>query len=443
MSVANKLTMIGTSRSGSGKNFIVQTSGLNLYVGGRDIAVSPVDDSIVIATNTSNDGLGLAADVGVIKYDSSGNYEWVSHQWQNSNCGASSVIVRPSGAISITGNVISPVSQNATLISTLNASDGTRAHNTYYHRGSTQTYGMHIDADSSNNMYIAGLLGNYTPISVLKYNSGGVNLFQKEVTISGASRFIGYGCAFDNANSNFYIAGYSNHVGGVSGLSSNVGILLSYSDSGTQQWGKVFGTSSSDIAWACAHDSNGDVIVAGYTNNVSAYNSGFVAKFDSTGTLLWSKTHSYSDHVYYFGCAVDADDNIIAHGKIVIGGVSCSVTTKMDSSGSILWDKSISYSGGNFGDEECGVAVNSFGDIVFTSELGSDVVAVQLAPEGENLGTFGDFTLADINLTEANGSFISGTPSGLTDVTPSMTWGLAGINYSATPAPSGTTKQTL
>ena len=86
------------------------------------------------------------------------------------------------------------------------------------------------------------------------------------------------------------MTGYT--AGGLDG-NTNAGnadiFVVKYNSSGTKQWTKQLGTSSSDIAYGVATDSSGNVYVTGFTgggldgNTSAGDNDVFVVKYNSDG----------------------------------------------------------------------------------------------------------------------------------------------------------------
>ena len=66
--------------------------------------------------------------------------------------------------------------------------------------------------------------------------------------------------------------------------------LIKYNSSGTKQWTKQLGTSSTDIGIGVTTDSSGNIYVTGYTlgdldgNTSSGGDDIFLVKYDSSGT---------------------------------------------------------------------------------------------------------------------------------------------------------------
>ena len=97
------------------------------------------------------------------------------------------------------------------------------------------------------------------------------------------------GVATDSSG-NIYVTGYtSGGLDGNTSAGSNDLFVVKYNSSGTKQWTKQLGTSSTELAEGVATDSSGNVYVAGYTyggldGNTSAGNRDlFVVKYNSDG----------------------------------------------------------------------------------------------------------------------------------------------------------------
>ena len=95
--------------------------------------------------------------------------------------------------------------------------------------------------------------------------------------------------------------------------------VVKYNSSGTKQWTKQLGSSSSDYAKGVAVDSSGNVYAAGYTNGGldgntnSGSNDLFVVKYNSSGTKQWTKQLGTSGGRAH-GVAVDSSGNVYAAG---------------------------------------------------------------------------------------------------------------------------------
>ena len=83
--------------------------------------------------------------------------------------------------------------------------------------------------------------------------------------------------------------------------------VVKYNSSGTKQWTKQLGTSSTDLADGVATDSSGNVYVVGYTyggldgNTNTGGSDIFVVKYNSSGIKQWTKQIGSSSHNYDYG----------------------------------------------------------------------------------------------------------------------------------------------
>ena len=128
------------------------------------------------------------------------------------------------------------------------------------------------------------------------------------------------GVATDSAG-NVYVAGHTE--GGLDGNSNAGGydfFIVKYDSSGMKQWTKQLGTSSKDYAYGVTTDTSGNVYVAGRTEGGLDGNSSagdydlFVVKYNSSGTKQWTKQLGTSSSDYANGVATDSSGNVYVSG---------------------------------------------------------------------------------------------------------------------------------
>ena len=162
---------------------------------------------------------------------------------------------------------------------------------------SSYDYDTGVTLYSSDNIYVSGqnnggLDGNINSwsddIFLVKYNSSGTKQWTKQLGNSAAD--IGMGVTVDSTD-NIYVTGNAS-----GGLDRNTGsvvediVLVKYNSSGTKQWTKQLGSSSSDFAWDVTVDSSENIYVTGFTNgsleenfNQGSYYDIFLVKYNSDG----------------------------------------------------------------------------------------------------------------------------------------------------------------
>ena len=168
------------------------------------------------------------------------------------------------------------------------------------------------------------------------------------------------------------------------------GLLLQAVPSYAQEfgWARQFGGAQADVGYGLAADAVGNVYVAGYFNDVVDFDPGagvanltsggdddiFVAKFDSTGSLIWARRMGGADKQRALDIAVDAGSNVYATGwfagaadfnpgaevaNLTAPGESSAFVAKLDSSGNFVWARVL---GGTGDSEGAGIAVDANGN---------------------------------------------------------------------------------
>jgi hypothetical protein len=206
--------------------------------------------------------------------------------------------------------------------------------------------------DSNNNVYIGGI------------TKGGLdaNTFQGGITEG-------------DLDGNTFQGGYTD-------------IYLRKTDSnGNILWTRTLGSSGSDIIHCVKIDSNNNVYVAGYTegaigeNNPLSKQHSLVAKYDSNGNLLWTRTLGtdvQSDRLYTNGAAIDSNNNVYLCGYSSAATIDGNVNMgkndifliKYDSNGNKQWTKTF---GSDENDAAIKMTIDSNNNIYMTGYTTGDL----------------------------------------------------------------------
>ena len=193
-----------------------------------------------------------------------------------------------------------------------------------------------ICVDSSGNVYMVGgtndTIGGWFGY-IVKYNSSGTLQFQNTIsqTSDGNYTFLAVGCVYDSVNDCIYVVSNSRQ-----GYPS---FLTKYDTAGSVVWAVT-----TNYIFSCVTtDSSGNVYVGG-TNGASPYAGIGLYKFNSSGTLQFQfATGIYGSSQYSYGIAVDSSGNIYVTGD---GGYTSSAGVsafliKYNSSGTVQWSRGL------------------------------------------------------------------------------------------------------
>lgn len=277
-----------------------------------------------------------------------------------------------------------------------NIGDGIQDYNNFYSKV--------IDTDNSGNSYTTSHTriyppenpnASYTVTYLHKLNSSGALQWQRRLMHPSNTSVNLTDVAVHKANGNVYVGG--SHDNG--GFTSSRATVAQFNSSGAFQWTRELSANGSGYSSVTAINTTaaGDVIVMGYYYETSI--EPFIAKFNSSGTLLWQRT---TTNVFIRYMEEDAAGNLYFSGYDGVDYVAA--LFKYNSSGTLIWQRRIL----NFKFRTMtAFRVNSNNDIFLS---GSGIVGlydnamtlVKLPGDGSLLGTFGPITYVAGSFTESS-----------------------------------------
>ncbi len=313
-----------------------------------------------------------------------------------------------------------------------------------YIGGSALDWGYSMDINMLGNVVLTGTTSstNFPVLNPLfetkkgsseayitSFSSNGSLLFSS--FFGGSSFDQGWGVDVDNLN-NVVISGYTGSANfpivnsNDTLLGTTDAILFSFNLTMVTEkttellFSMVLDSSAYSDARSVVFDHLGNVILAGstYSNDFptknawdsthNGANDGFIAKFNSTGSLLWSTYLGASEMDYCYGIAVDSQNNIVVSGYTwywggqvtsfpasnqVHNGLDDIFVTKFDENGSLIWSELF---GGDSSDRGYDVEVDENDSIYITGTTQSTNFPILNAYDSTHNG-FGDVVLMKLH----------------------------------------------
>jgi len=170
-----------------------------------------------------------------------------------------------------------------------------------YDTGSTMASPLAAPYDVNGNTVIAFYNLEYVPpnflykVGLARLNSSGSTDFVKDI-ITDSGTNVPY--AVTVHSSNIYCVGQTNIQG------TTDGFIVKTNSSGNVQWSRYIGGSGTDRFYSVTTDSSGNIYAAGSTNSgVSSYML-LIVKYNSSGTLQWQRTISYSGGINQYNSGI-------------------------------------------------------------------------------------------------------------------------------------------
>jgi len=265
-----------------------------------------------------------------------------------------------------------------------------------------------VSSDAAGNVYATGTVSNpglfedvvipceVSDVFLAKYDVNGALLW---VTLGGGDLLDQANDVVTDASGNSYVAGaiqtnslhptaqFDNFT--LTGHGDYDWLLVKYDVSGNVVWAKNGGSTAGDIAYGVGLDSTGNVYVTGHfsgtmtVDGVTVTSSGlfdiFIAKYNSSGVLLWLKKAGGTGSDISHGLVVDGSGNLGIVGEfqntatfgtrsVKAAGLGDAFIAKYDTNGNNLWVRGGGSTTSFAGDPAKAVAVDGANNFYMTGD---------------------------------------------------------------------------
>jgi hypothetical protein len=236
-----------------------------------------------------------------------------------------------------------------------------------------------VSADANGNVYISGTTGGNlggthfgsVDAFIVKYNARGAQLWSRQLGTSKPD--YGQRNSVDDVG-NVYIAGSTlGELAGSPTIPEN-GFLAKYDSLGNRVWvrQREEGLGSSGYQGVVA-DPTGHIYVSGTGDGMARFHGGITSKYDQDGNLSWTG-HVESDEAPAFGRDVSSDGmgNVYLVGtaatdlEAYLQGDNDALLAKFDDSGTLLWTRQLATNGY---DEASTVFADGLGNVYIAGYL--------------------------------------------------------------------------
>ncbi len=319
-------------------------------------------------------------------YDSAGNVQW-TRTWDGPNStddGANAVAVDGTGAVVVAGFEWFNAGDDRWLVQKYSAAGGDVMSFNFNGLVGAANHATGVGIGPSDQITITGwdqYAGPSTGWMVRTYDSAGGILWSRTYRDPWGDTDRSYAVAVNAKSGVVVVAGDEerNDLGETYNFT-----VRSYDSAGNDNWSDMYdgGSGQGDGARAIALDSSANVIVVGATVLPAGDEDWLIRKYNSAGSLLWSKGYggSAAGDDGANAVAVDSSDNIIVAGtETTSNGDTDWLVRAYSPAGALLW--SLTYGGASGEDDSPrAVAAGAPGDIVVAGyETRSDL------GEAENL----------------------------------------------------------
>lgn len=315
----------------------------------------------------SSKGNGTGRDFATIKYDSDGLQLWQARRYNgpgNDNDYINGIVVDSSGNSHITGFASGNGTGDDYTTIKYDTTGNQQWIKTYNGLGNRADFAYAIAIDSSDDIYVTGYSDGIDTMDdyvTVKYNPNGTKQWEVRYNGIGNDNDHAVDIAVD-LSKDVYVTGYSYRLSTADDYAT-----VKYDTNGVEQWVKRYNGpgSGDDRARAISFDSSGNVYVTGFSYDFVSIDDYATIKYDPAGNQLWVKRYNgpgnnndHANDIY-----VDLSGNVYVTGWSVGNGTGADyLTIKYDTDGNELWQARYnSYA--NFSDYANVITVDSSGNV--------------------------------------------------------------------------------
>ena len=327
--------------SGSSTNTFAKAWGAATYETGGTIGKT--NDGGFVSTGYVDSNLSTTGKVILAKFTANGLPVWNSTWYGTGFDSGSAVIQASDGGYVIAGNSSSFAVGNSDVLLVKFSSEGMFVWNKNIGIGGAKGdtgYGV-VEASAGGYVVTGGTVnGNASTIYdvfLSKFDTDGNIVWTRTWGLSGTNE---YGRRVINtSDGGFAVTGWA---GDTRGSGCWDAFLNKYTSDGTLSWSRLWGGTASEQGSNVVQTSNGDFLVTGYTDSFTAGSSDvFLAKFSSSGDLIWDKTWGGTASDKSTGLVLSSDGTYVVSGSTSSFGAggSDAFLLKYSSNGDLLWNK--------------------------------------------------------------------------------------------------------
>lgn len=343
---------------------------------GFSLAIDGIGNVYVTGGSVGN---GTGGDFVTVKYNSSGNQQWVQRYNGPANSGdaASSIAVDLLGNVYVTGRSTGIGTFYDYVTIKYNSSGDLVWIQRFNGPANRDDYARSIAVDLAGNVYVTGWISAgeaFDDYATIKYNSLGVQEWIRRYNGPGNNADIAYSLAID-ISGNVYVTGRS-----AGSETSYDYATIKYNTFGDSVWIRRYNGPENDFddAKSIKVDISGNVYVTGTSAGIGTSSDYLTIKYNSTGNQQWIQRYDgpANSHDEANSLAIDLSGNVYITGiSMGVGTSGDYATVKYNSSGFQQWVQRYNVPGSGI-DDAHSIAIDGLGNVYVTGESMESITSV-------------------------------------------------------------------